>query len=85
MIFVEQGALDRVAAYVPRPALVVMDLNTEAVAGARVARELGADVLRLPADVHATEDAAAQVRARVRDGLVAVGTLTKSQPALCAA
>ena len=62
MIFVEQGALDRLAAYVPRPALVVMDVNTEAVAGARVARELGADVLRLPADLHATEDAAAQVR-----------------------
>ena len=36
-----------------------MDANTEAVAGARVARELGAEVLRLPADLHATEEAAA--------------------------
>ncbi len=76
MIFLEQGALDRLAAYVPRPALVVMDVNTEAVAGARVARELDADVLRLPADLHATEDAAAQVRARLRTGLVAVGSGT---------
>ena len=76
MIVVEEGALDRLAAYVPRPTLVVMDVNTEAVAGARVARELGADVLRLPADLHATEDAAAQVRARLRTGLVAVGSGT---------
>ena len=53
-----------------------MDVNTEAVAGARVARELGADVLCLPADLHATEDAAAQVRARLRAGLVAVGSGT---------
>ena len=48
VILVEEGALDRLAEYVPRPALVVMDVNTEAVAGARVARELDADVLRLP-------------------------------------
>ncbi len=74
--FVEEGALDRLAEYVPRPALVVMDANTEAVAGARVARELAADVLRLPADLHATEDAAAQVGMRLRAGLVAVGSGT---------
>ncbi len=72
--FIEEGALDRLAENVPRPALVVMDANTEAVAGARVARELGADVLRLPADLHATEDAAAQVGMRLRAGLVAVGS-----------
>jgi glycerol-1-phosphate dehydrogenase [NAD(P)+] len=76
VILVEQGALDRLAAHVPRPALVVMDVNTEAVAGARVASELGADVLRLPADLHATEAAAAQVRERLREGLVAVGSGT---------
>ncbi len=76
MIVLEEGALDQLAAYVPRPALVVMDVNTEAVAGARVARELDADVLRLPADLHATEDAAAQVRAQLRTGLVAVGSGT---------
>jgi glycerol-1-phosphate dehydrogenase [NAD(P)+] len=76
IVFVEEGALDRLAVHVPRPALVVMDVNTEAVAGARVARELGADVLCLPADLHATEDAAAQVRAKLRTGLVAVGSGT---------
>jgi glycerol-1-phosphate dehydrogenase [NAD(P)+] len=76
VIFVEQGALDRLADYVPRPALVVMDANTEAVAGARVASELGADVLRLSTDLHATEDAAAQVRAGLPAGLVAVGSGT---------
>ncbi|HEX8714192.1 MAG TPA: iron-containing alcohol dehydrogenase, partial [Solirubrobacteraceae bacterium] len=76
MIFVEQGALDRLAAYVPRPALVVMDVNTEAVAGARLASELGAEALVLPADLHATEDAAAQVAGRARGGLVAVGSGT---------
>jgi len=76
MIVVGDGALKRLAEYVPRPALVVMDVNTEAVAGARVAEELGADVLRLPADLHATEDAAAQVRGRLRTGLVAVGSGT---------
>jgi glycerol-1-phosphate dehydrogenase [NAD(P)+] len=76
IVFVEEGALDRLAAHVPRPALVVMDVNTEAVAGARVARELGADVLCLPADLHATEEAAAQVRAKLRTGLVAVGSGT---------
>jgi glycerol-1-phosphate dehydrogenase [NAD(P)+] len=76
MIVVEEGALDQLAEHVPRPALVVMDVNTEAVAGARVARELDAEVLRLPADLHATEEAAAQVRARLRTGLVAVGSGT---------
>ena len=76
MILVEPGALERLPAHVPRPALVVMDENTEAVAGAQVARALGADVLRLPADVHATETAAEQVRARLRCGLVAVGSGT---------
>jgi glycerol-1-phosphate dehydrogenase [NAD(P)+] len=76
VIIVEQGALDRLAAHVPRPALVVMDPNTEAAAGARVANELGADVLRLPAEVHATEDVAGQVRAQVRAGAVAVGSGT---------
>ncbi len=76
MIVVEEGALERLAAHVPRPALVVMDVNTEAVAGARVARELDAESLVLPADLHATEDAAAQVRARLRSGLVAVGSGT---------
>ena len=44
--------------------------------GARVARELDADVLRLPADLHATEDAVARVRERLRNGLVAVGSGT---------
>jgi glycerol-1-phosphate dehydrogenase [NAD(P)+] len=76
MIRVEVGALDRLAEHVPRPALVVMDVNTEAVAGARVAAALDADVLCLPADLHATEEAAAQVRERLRDGLVAVGSGT---------
>jgi len=76
VILVEQGVLERVADYVPRPALVVMDENTEAVAGARVARALDADVLRLAADLHATEDVAAHVRARLRSGLVAVGSGT---------
>ena len=76
VILIEEGALERLAEYVPRPALVVMDANTEAVAGARVARELGADALRLPADLHATEDAAAQVGMRLRAGLVAVGSGT---------
>ncbi len=76
MIFLEAGALDRLAAHVPRPALVVMDVNTEAVAGARVASELGAEALCLPADLHATEEAAAEVRARLRVGLVAVGSGT---------
>jgi glycerol-1-phosphate dehydrogenase [NAD(P)+] len=80
VIVVEQGALQRLAAFVPRPALVVMDANTEVAAGARVASELGADVLRLPADLHATEDAAAQVlvqlRAKPHAGLVAVGSGT---------
>jgi len=79
VIVLEEGALDQLAAYVPRPALVVMDVNTEAVAGARVARELDADVLRLPADLHATEDAAAQVRAQLRTGLVAVGSGTLTE------
>ncbi len=76
MIFLEQGALERLAEYVPRPALVVMDVNTEAVAGARLASELGAEALVLPADLHATEDAAAEVSARVRGVLVAVGSGT---------
>jgi glycerol-1-phosphate dehydrogenase [NAD(P)+] len=76
VILVEQGALEWLVEYVPRPALVVMDVNTEAVAGARVASELGADVLRLPADLHATEEASAQVRAQLRAGLVAVGSGT---------
>jgi glycerol-1-phosphate dehydrogenase [NAD(P)+] len=80
VIVVEQGALERLAAFVPRPALVVMDANTEEAAGARVASELDADVLRLPTDLHATEDAAAQVLVRLRAkayaGLVAVGSGT---------
>ncbi len=76
MILVARGALGQLPAHVARPALVVMDANTEAVAGARVARELGADVLRLPADTHATEEAAAEVRTRLRSGLVAVGSGT---------
>jgi glycerol-1-phosphate dehydrogenase [NAD(P)+] len=76
VILVEQGALDRLAAHVPRPALVVMDANTEAIAGSRVASELGADVLCLPADLHATEDAVAEVRVRLREGLVVVGSGT---------
>jgi glycerol-1-phosphate dehydrogenase [NAD(P)+] len=76
VIAVEEGALERLEAHVRRPALVVMDANTEAVAGSRVARALGAETLVLPADLHATEDAAAAVRARVRGGLVAVGSGT---------
>ncbi len=76
MILLEPGALDRIAAYVPRPALVVMDVNTEVVAGARVARELDADVLCLAGELHATEEAAGQVRSRLHDGLVAVGSGT---------
>ena len=76
MIVVARGALGELPAHVARPALVVMDANTEAVAGARVARDIGAEVLRLPADTHATEEAAAGVRARLRSGLVAVGSGT---------
>ena len=76
MIVLEEGALDQLAAYVPRPALVVMDVNTQAAVGARVARELDAEVLCLPAELHATEDASAQVRARLQTGLVAVGSGT---------
>jgi glycerol-1-phosphate dehydrogenase [NAD(P)+] len=76
VIVVENGALEALADHVPRPALVVMDTNTEAVAGARVAHELGAEELCLPAGLHATEDAASQVRARLRDGLVVVGSGT---------
>ncbi len=76
MIVLEPGALDRLVDFVPRPALVVMDANTEAVAGAMVARRLCADVLCLPAELHATEDAAAQVGTQLRDGLVVVGSGT---------
>jgi len=76
VILLERGALELVTECVPRPALVVMDANTEAAAGARVAHELEADVLRLPADVHATEEVAARVRARLRPGVVAVGSGT---------
>lgn len=80
MIVVERGALSQLAAYVPRPVLVVMDVNTEAAAGARVAEELGAEVLRLPADVHATEQAAALVTRELEAtrpaGLVVVGSGT---------
>ena len=61
---------------VARPALVVMDVNTEPVAGARVARELDADVLRLPADLHATEERAAERSRTAARGLVAVGSGT---------
>jgi glycerol-1-phosphate dehydrogenase [NAD(P)+] len=80
VIVVERGALSRLAAYVPRPALVVMDENTEAAAGARVAQELAAEVLRLPADVHATEQAAGvvagELQAKQPAGLVVVGSGT---------
>ena len=76
MILVAEDALERLADAVPRPALVVMDENTEAVAGARVAAELGAESLVLAADLHATEDAAESVRAHVRGTLVAVGSGT---------
>ncbi|MGP0103399.1 MAG: iron-containing alcohol dehydrogenase [Solirubrobacteraceae bacterium] len=76
MIVVTEGALEQLPEHVPRPALVVMDVNTQAAAGARVARELDAEVLCLPAELHATEQAAAQVRARLREGLVAVGSGT---------
>ena len=76
MILLERGAVDRLPAHVARPALVVVDANTEAVAGARVARQLGAEMLRLPADAHATEETAEQVRSRLRGGLVAVGSGT---------
>jgi glycerol-1-phosphate dehydrogenase [NAD(P)+] len=80
VIVVARGALAQLAAHVQRPALVVMDANTEAAAGARVAAELGAQVLRLPADAHATEQAAALVTAELAAtqpaGLVAVGSGT---------
>jgi len=76
VIVLQQGALEELPAHVARPALVVVDANTEAVAGRWVARQLDAELLRLPADVHATEDAAAGVRARLRHGLVAVGSGT---------
>lgn len=77
MIVVAQDALDRLAAHVPRPALVVMDTNTEGVAGGRVAEMLGAEKLVFGGDdLHATEQAAERVRARVRAGLVAVGSGT---------
>jgi glycerol-1-phosphate dehydrogenase [NAD(P)+] len=76
VILVEPGALAALAEYMPRPALVVMDANTEAIAGAQVADELGAETLCLPAELHATEDLAAQVRARLREGVVAVGSGT---------
>jgi len=76
VILVAQGALERLAEHVPRPALVVMDENTEAVAGAHVADALEAEVLRLPGELHATEAAVAEVRARLRSGLVAVGSGT---------
>lgn len=76
MIVLAPDALERLAERVPRPALVVMDANTEAVAGARVAADLGAETLCLPADLHATEDVVATVRERLREGLVAVGSGT---------
>ena len=76
MILVAEDALERLPEAVPRPALVVMDENTEAIAGARVAAELGAEALILPADAHATEQAAEAVAARVRGALVAVGSGT---------
>ncbi len=76
MILVAGDALERLVEEVPRPALVVMDENTEAVAGARVAAELGAESLVLPAEVHATEPAAEAVAARVSGTLVAVGSGT---------
>ena len=80
MIVLAPGALDRAAELLTGPALVVTDANTETVAGARLARELSAETLCLPADMHATEAAAALVRARLRTGAVPVavgsGTLT---------
>ena len=76
MIVLQRGALEELPAHVARPALVVVDANTEAVAGGGVARRLGAELLHLPADAHATEDAAEQVRQRLRNGLVAVGSGT---------
>jgi glycerol-1-phosphate dehydrogenase [NAD(P)+] len=80
VIVVEPGALALLADHVARPALVVVDANTEIAAGARVARELDAEVMRLPADVHATERAAELVRSRLLAepfaGLVAVGSGT---------
>ena len=76
MILVADDALERLAEEVPPPVLVVMDENTEAIAGARVAAELGAATLVLGADIHATEEAADSVRARVRGTLVAVGSGT---------
>ena len=54
MILVAEGALDRITEHVPQPALVVMDENTEAVAGARVAAALEGETLVLPSDAHAT-------------------------------
>jgi glycerol-1-phosphate dehydrogenase [NAD(P)+] len=76
VILVAEDALERLAEAVPRPALAVMDENTEAVAGARVAAELDAEALVLPSDGHATEQAAEAVAARVSGTLVAVGSGT---------
>ena len=76
MILVAEDALERLAEAVPRPALVVMDENTESVAGARVAAELGAASVTLPAGGHATEEAAQAVAARANGVLVAVGSGT---------
>ena len=78
MIVLEEGALDRVGAHVRAPALVVMDTNTRAVAGDMLAAELGAGSLCLPADLHATDDVIARVRAELPAGgsLVAVGSGT---------
>ena len=79
MILVAADALERLAEAVearPRPALVVMDENTEALAGARVAADLGAESMILAADAHATEQAAEAVAARTPGTLVAVGSGT---------
>lgn len=78
VIVVAEGALERLPERVPRPALVVMDANTETVAGADVARALDAETLVLGGELHATEELAAQVRARALacTGLVAVGSGT---------
>jgi len=79
VILVGEDALERLAEAVedrPRGALVVMDENTEAVAGGRIAAELGAETLVLPGDGHATEQAAEEVAARVSGTLVAVGSGT---------
>lgn len=76
MIHIGEDALALLPEHVAPPVLVVMDENTAAVAGRAVASELRAAQLCLPADLHATEDVVAHVRAHIRNDVVAVGSGT---------